>query len=110
MDLGPFSLSLAVADLAAARAFYGRLGFTRVDGDDTTWLMLAAGATKLGVFQGMFDRNTLTFNPPDVRAVQRALKATGATFALEAEDATTGPAHAMLVDPDGNPVLLDQVS
>lgn len=109
MDLGPFSLSLAVADLGASRAFYERLGFARLDGDDTSWLLLAAGETRIGLFHGLFERTTLSFNPPDVRAVQRRLRAAGLAFALEADDPGTGPAHAMLIDPDGNPVLLDQI-
>ena len=107
MELGPFSLSLAVADLAASRAFYERLGLSRLDGDGESWLLMASGTTKIGLFQGLFDRNTLTFGPPDVRGLQRELQAAGATFVLTADEGT-GPAHAMLLDPDGNPVLLDQ--
>jgi len=110
VDLGPFSLSLPVADLTASRAFYERLGFSRLDGDDTSWVLLAAGLTKIGLFRGLFDRTTLTFHPSDVRAAQRTLKTDGLEFVVEADDATTGPAHAMLLDPDGNPILLDQTA
>jgi catechol 2,3-dioxygenase-like lactoylglutathione lyase family enzyme len=109
MNLGTFSISLAVKDIKASRAFYERLGFAAFDGDEAqNWLMLRNGDTKIGLFQGMFEANTLTFNPPDVRGIQKALKAGGATLVLEADESTTGPAHAMLLDPDGNPILLDQ--
>ncbi len=120
--LGAFSISLAVKDLAASRAFYEKLGFVSVMGEPTqNWLILRNGATTIGLFQGMFDRNTLTFNPgwnsqakpvdhafEDVRAVQKRLKASGVTFALETDESKTGPGAVMLLDPDGNPVLIDQ--
>jgi catechol 2,3-dioxygenase-like lactoylglutathione lyase family enzyme len=121
MDLGNFSVSLAVRDLAASRAFYEKLGF-RVFGGDASqnWLILKNGACVLGLFQGMFERNILTFNPgwdgearrlaafTDVRELQRRLKARGITPTTEADEATTGPASLIVVDPDGNPILLDQ--
>jgi catechol 2,3-dioxygenase-like lactoylglutathione lyase family enzyme len=110
MNLGTFSVSLAVKDIKASRAFYEALGFEAFDGDEAqNWLMLRNGETKLGLFQGMFDKNTLTFNLPNVRAAQSTLKAHGIGFVLEADEATTGPAHAMVIDPDGNPILMDQV-
>lgn len=119
--LGAFSLSLAVKDLPASQAFYEKLGFKQVMGDPTqNWLILRNGAITLGLFQGMFDRNTLTFNPgwtaeceplkdfTDVRKIQKALKASGLALASEADEFTTGPASLMLMDPDGNPILIDQ--
>jgi lactoylglutathione lyase len=121
MQLGAFSVSLAVKDLAASQAFYEKLGFTPFAGEAAhNWLMLRNGAVVIGLFQGMFERNTLTFNPgwdgqaqpletfTDVRALQRELRAKGAEIALPADEATTGPAFIVLNDPDGNPVLLDQ--
>ncbi len=119
MDLGSFSLSLAVEDLAVSRDFYQKLGFTVVPGKDfesdgqnhgydESWVILEQGDVKLGLFQKMFDKNTLTFNPTDVRGVQRALKAQGIELVSEADENTTGPASAFLFDPDGNPILLDQ--
>lgn len=119
--LGAFSVSLAVKDLAASRAFYEKLGFQKVMGDATqNWLILRNGTITLGLFQGMFDRNTFTFNPgwtaeceplpefTDVREIQKNLKAQGLTLASEADESTTGPAALMLFDPDGNPILIDQ--
>ena len=121
MDLGTFSVSLAVKDLAASRAFYEKLGFTMVSGDPSkNWVVLQNGTTKIGLFQGMFERNMLTFNPgwdsnkatlaefEDVRELQRAVKARGLTPAPAADESTTGPAYFMLTDPDGNPILVDQ--
>jgi catechol 2,3-dioxygenase-like lactoylglutathione lyase family enzyme len=121
MDLGTFSISLAVKDLAASRAFYEKLGFAQVAGDPTqNWLILRNGTTTIGLFQGMFDRNMLTFNPgwngqaetlkefDDVRALQQRLKAKGLALTSEADESTTGPASLMLTDPDGNPILIDQ--
>jgi catechol 2,3-dioxygenase-like lactoylglutathione lyase family enzyme len=111
--LGQFSISLAVKDLRASRAFYESLGFVADDYKGSTpkygesWLILRHGDAVIGLFHGLFDKNALTFNPPDVRAVQRAAKARGIAFALEA-DGGTGPAAAMTIDPDGNPVLIDQ--
>lgn len=108
-DLGPFSISLAVADLDRSRAFYEQLGFERLDGDDRTWVLLRHGTAKVGLFQGLFEGNALTFNPPDVRAVQRRLQHAGVALVLEADPDGVGPAHAMLADPDGNTILLDQL-
>jgi len=121
MKLGAFSVSLAVKDIAASRAFYEKLGFTPVGGDPAqNWLMLRNGETTLGLFQGMFPNNLLTFNPgwtsrcepmqefTDVREIQRRLKAGGLTLTAEADESTVGPASLLLTDPDGNPVLIDQ--
>ena len=121
MQLGAFSVSLAVRDIAVSAAFYENLGFTRVGGDITqNWLILKSGETVIGLFQGMFEKNMLTFNPgwnqnaeavepfTDVRDLQRELKAKGMEFLSEADEATTGPASFLMLDPDGNPVLFDQ--
>lgn len=121
MRLGNFSVSLAVKDIAASRAFYEKLGFKVVSGDQTkNWLVLQNEETKIGLFQGMFPKNTLTFNPgwdsrkatlaefEDVRELQKKLKAQGLTPAPAADETTTGPAYFMLMDPDGNPILIDQ--
>ena len=121
LPLGAFSVSLSVADLEASRAFYERLGFAQVGGDAAQrWLILRNGTTTIGLFQGMFEHNTLTFNPgwdaqaqplptfTDVRELQRRLKAAGVTPVVEADESTTGPAYLVLHDPDGNPVLIDQ--
>ena len=121
MTLGNFSVSLAVKDLEASRAFYQKLGFEVFAGDAAqNWLILKNGSAVIGLFQGMFERNTLTFNPgwdsncntlsefTDVRELQRRLKTAGITPVTAADEATTGPAHMMVIDPDGNPVLVDQ--
>ena len=121
MDLGAFSISLAVADLAASRAFYANLGFEVVGGDETqNWLILRNGLHTIGLFHGMFEKNILTFNPgwdqhanrldvfTDVRELQAQLKAQGLELLDEADATSTGPASFMVVDPDGNPILLDQ--
>ncbi len=115
MDLGRFSVSLAVKDLAASREFYLKLGFEVYPGEDfgdeqynQSWVILVREGAIIGLFQGMFDKNTLTFNPTDVRAVQKELKAQGVKLEMEADESTTGPASAFLFDPDGNPILLDQ--
>ena len=121
MDLGAFSISLTVKDLAASRAFYDKLGFTTMGGDAAQgWLILKNGDHIIGLFQGMFEKNMLTFNPgwdqnaqpmaefTDVRELQRRLKAQGVTFMTEADESTTGPGSFVVVDPDGNPVLVDQ--
>jgi catechol 2,3-dioxygenase-like lactoylglutathione lyase family enzyme len=119
--LGNFSVSLAVKDIAASRAFYEKLGFRVFMGDQTkNWLILQNETSTIGLFQGMFSRNTLTFNPgwdraaatlpdfDDVRAIQRTLKSRGLTLAQEADESAAGPAGVMLMDPDGNPILIDQ--
>ncbi len=121
MELGAFSVSLAVKDIEASRAFYEKLGFEPFGGDITqNWLILKNGTTVIGLFQGMFDANLLTFNPgwdgnaqplehfTDVREIQRRLKEQGLSPAPEADEATSGPAHLMVVDPDGNTILMDQ--
>lgn len=121
MQLGAFSVSLAVKDLAASRAFYEMLGFESFHGAEAQkYLIMKNGDTVIGLFEGMFDKNILTFNPgwdaaaqslesfTDVRELQRALKAKGMNFATEADESTSGPASFVVVDPDGNPVLVDQ--
>jgi len=121
MKLGAFSVSLAVKDIEASKAFYEKLGFTVFHGDITqNWLILKNGNTVIGLFQGMFEKNILTFNPgwdgnaqpldafTDVRELQRQLKAQGVELMSEADETTTGPASFIAVDPDGNPILFDQ--
>jgi lactoylglutathione lyase len=121
MQLGAFSISLNVKDIAASAAFYEKLGFSRFGGDITqNWLILRNGDAVIGLFQGMFERNSLTFNPgwnqaaetldsfTDVRDLQRDLKAQGVDFLSEADEGTTGPASFIVIDPDGNPVIVDQ--
>ena len=121
MELGAFSVSLAVKDLQASREFYEKLGFTVFMGEQSqNWLILKNGAAVIGLFQGMFEKNILTFNPgwdsqarpladfDDLRALQRALKARGLNFMSEVEESGSGPGSFMLLDPDGNPILVDQ--
>lgn len=121
MDLGNFSVSLAVHDIGASRAFYEKLGFAPVMGDAAEgWLILRNGDTVIGLFQGMFERNTLTFNPgwdrdtnalgtyTDVRELQRQLKAQGVAIATEVDESGSGPGSFIVIDPDGNPILVDQ--
>lgn len=121
MDLGNFSVSLAVKSLSASRQFYETLGFAVIGGDaDQGWLIVKSPSCVIGLFEGMFDKNVLTFNPgwdadgkaldafTDVRDIQKALKADGVPFASEADETTTGPASCMVIDPDGNPILIDQ--
>ena len=121
MELGAFSISLTVKDLDASKAFYEKFGFKPFAGNAAqNWLILKNGDHVIGLFQGMFDRNILTFNPgwdsnakplasfTDIRELQRALKAQGVQFQQQADEATTGPASFVAVDPDGNPVLVDQ--
>ena len=121
MELGAFSISLTVKDIVASRAFYEKFGFEDFGGDiSQNWLIMKNGDTVIGLFQGMFDRNILTFNPgwdsnaqklntfTDVRELQRQLKAQGVEFMSEADENTTGPASFIAVDPDGNPILVDQ--
>lgn len=119
--LGNFSVSLAVKDLAASRSFYEKLGFRVFGGDaEKGWLILQNDGATIGLFQGMFPRNMLTFNPgwdrsaeplaefDDVRDLQRRFRAAGLEPAPAADEASTGPASFVLVDPDGNPILVDQ--
>ena len=121
MELGAFSSSLAVKDLEASKQFYEKLGFTVFGGDPTqNWLILKNGDHTIGLFQGMFEENILTFNPgwdsharpldtfTDVRELQRQLKSEGITFATEADENTQGPASFVIADPDGNTILVDQ--
>ena len=121
MKLGAFSVSLAVKDIQTSQAFYERLGFKTFGGDITqNWLIMKNGDTVIGLFQGMFEKNILTFNPgwdsnanpldsfTDIRDLQRQLKEQGVEFTSEAEEDSTGPASFTLLDPDGNPILIDQ--
>src|SRR3989337_1366627 len=121
MDLGAFSISLAVKDIAASKSFYEKFGLKVLGGDiSQSWLILKNGDHVIGLFQGMFEKNILTFNPgwdsnaqkletfTDVRELQRQLKAQGVEFVSEADESTTGPASFIAVDPDGNPILFDQ--
>jgi len=107
MDLGPFSLSLAVKDLDVSRSFYQAFGFRVVGGDGESFVVMRNGGCTLGLFMGMFEENILTFNPEDVRSIQAGLREAGIALEREAEDGE-GPAHAVLRDPDGNVILLDQ--
>ena len=121
MELGAFSVSLAVKDIEASRTFYEKFGFQVFGGDASqSWLIMKNGGTVIGLFQGMFERNSLTFNPgwdsnarklddyTDVRELQRRLKEQDVEFISEADESTTGPASFMAADPDGNPILVDQ--
>jgi catechol 2,3-dioxygenase-like lactoylglutathione lyase family enzyme len=121
MELGAFSVSLAVKDLEASRAFYEKLGFVAFFGEAAQgWLILKNGDTAIGLFQGMFEKNSLTFNPgwdssaqplpsfTDVRALQRQLKAQGVAVLTEVDESGSGPGSFIVVDPDGNPILFDQ--
>lgn len=121
MDLGAFSVSLSVKDLEASKAFYEKLGFEIFGGDAAqNWLILKNGDVVIGLFQGMFEENVLTFNPgwdadarqldrfTDIRELQRQLKTRGVELLSEADESTTGPASFMITDPDGNPILVDQ--
>ena len=121
VQLGAFSVSLAVKDIEASRSFYEKLGFVAFMGDATqNWLMLRNGDHVIGLFQGMFERNILTFNPgwdadakplgsfTDVREIQRRLRAQGVEFATETDESDSGPGSFLVVDPDGNPILVDQ--
>ena len=121
MNLGNFSLSLAVKDISVSRRFYEKLGFCVFGGEeDQGWLIMKSDSCVIGLFQGMFEKNTLTFNPgwnaeaqrlaefTDIREIQMSLKATGVELVCEADESTSGPASCMLFDPDGNPILIDQ--
>jgi catechol 2,3-dioxygenase-like lactoylglutathione lyase family enzyme len=121
MELGAFSISLTVKDIHASKAFYEKLGFEVFGGDiSQNWVILKNRQHVIGLFQGMFEKNMLTFNPgwdqdaqkldtfTDVRELQRQLKAQGVEFTTEADEGTTGPAGFVIVDPDGNPILVDQ--
>ena len=121
MELGAFSISLAVKDIEASKAFYEKFGFSVFGGDiSQNWLIMKNGDHAIGLFQGMFDKNIMTFNPgwdsnaqmlgtfTDVRDLQRQLKASGVALESEADESTEGPASFIAVDPDGNPILVDQ--
>ena len=121
MSIGAFSLSLAVRDINLSFEFYQKLGFEKFHGDiDQGWLILSDGETKIGLFQNMFEKNMLTFNPgwssdaqplesfTDVRDIQKKMKASGVNCVTEADESTTGPASFIIHDPDGNPILIDQ--
>ena len=121
MELGAFSISLTVKDVQASKTFYEKLGFTVIEGDITqNWVVMKNGYCVIGLFQDMFDKNMLTFNPgwdqdaqplesfTDIRDLQRQLKAKGIEFVTEADRESTGPASFTLMDPDGNPILFDQ--
>ena len=121
MELGAFSISLAVKDIQASKSFYEKLGFKVFGGDASqNWLILKNGEHVIGLFRGMFEKNILTFNPgwdssarkldtfTDVRELQRQLKAQRVELQSEADESTTGPASFVVVDPDGNPILVDQ--
>ncbi len=121
MHLGAFSVSLAVKDINTSRSFYEKLGFKEFGGDASeNWLIMKNGDHVLGLFQGMFEQNILTFNPgwdqncktldtfTDVREIQKRLKAEGLALQTEADEASSGPASFVVVDPDGNAVLVDQ--
>lgn len=121
MQLGAFSISLAVKDIKASKEFYEKLGFEKFGGDmDMNYLIMKNGDAIIGLFQGMFDKNIITFNPgwnqnaenldsfTDVRELQKKLKEKGIKFDTEADESTEGPASFVIVDPDGNPILVDQ--
>lgn len=121
MELGAFSVSLNVKDLEVSRAFYEKLGFSHFGGDaKQNWLIMKNGSTIIGLFQGMFESNILTFNPgwdenaqqldtfTDVRELQQKLKNSGISMESEADESTTGPASFIMEDPDGNTILVDQ--
>ncbi len=121
MRLGNFSVSLAVKDIGVSRAFYEKVGYRVIGGDQAKkWLILQNETSTIGLFQGMFDKNILTFNPgwdrnggtlpafDDVRDIQRKLKSRGLTLTTEADESTSGPASLTMLDPDGNPILIDQ--
>jgi len=109
MNLGDFSISLAVADLTVSRDFYQKLGFEVIGGqEDQGWLILRNDAAVIGLFQGMFEQNILTFHPDDVRSIAVTLKEAGVALQKEPDMADDGPTHAIVVDPDGNTILLDQ--
>ncbi|MDP1834700.1 MAG: VOC family protein [Chlamydiales bacterium] len=121
MELGNFSISLAVKDIEASKQFYEKLGFSVFAGDQSqNWLIMKNGDRNIGLFQGMFDKNVMTFNPgwnsdatqlgefTDIRELQRQLKERGVQMVMEADESTSGPASFMVVDPDGNAILVDQ--
>ncbi|WP_395406019.1 VOC family protein [Pseudoduganella sp. UC29_106] len=121
MQLGAFSVSLNVSDIKASREFYAKFGFRDFGGNiEQNWLIMKNGDTIIGLFQGMVEKNTLTFNPgwdsnaqnvpgfTDVRQLQRELEGQGVQLSARADESTTGPAYFIAIDPDGNPILVDQ--
>ena len=120
MELGAFSVSLAVKDLRVAQAFYGKLGFARSGGDGKGYLIMVNGGATVGLFQGMFEGNILTFNPGmrqdgspldnfnDIREIRASLAAAGIELTTDTDPDGTGPAHIAFRDPDGNAILIDQ--
>ena len=121
MKLGAFSISLSVKDIKASKAFYESLGFSDLGGvPDENWVIMKNGEKVIGLFQGMFEGNMMTFNPgwdqaaqplddfDDIREIQKHLKAEGIALDMQADETTTGPASMMLKDPDGNMILVDQ--
>ncbi|NNL30139.1 MAG: VOC family protein [Gemmatimonadetes bacterium] len=120
MELGAFSMSLAVKDLSASEAFYAKLGFEKTGGDGESYLIMVNGTAVIGLFQGMFEKNILTFNPgltqdkeqlasfTDVRDIRASLVEAGIEMTTDTDPDGTGPAHIAFLDPDGNPVLIDQ--
>ncbi|WP_371018859.1 VOC family protein [Pseudalkalibacillus sp. JSM 102089] len=121
MNLGAFSVSLNVKDIQASKHFYEKLGFQSFGGDiSQNWLIMKNGSTVIGLFQGMFEKNILTFNPgwdenaenlevfTDIRTLQKQLKENGVNFLSEADESSEGPTSFTIEDPDGNPILVDQ--
>ena len=118
MNLGQFSVSLPVKDIDASLDFYTKLGFTIIDGghmnegfpdgEGTAWRILKADNVVIGLFMGMFEETILTFNPTDVRSIQKELKKNGVTLIKEADESTEGPEHVIMTDPDGHQIMLDQ--
>lgn len=121
MDLGKFSVSLAVKDIGVSRAFYEKLGFAAIAGEQGQgWLIMQSASATVGLFQGMFEKNILTFNPgwddngvektdfADIRVIQKELKARGVPLVSEYDETGAGPASCTIIDPDGNPILIDQ--
>lgn len=121
MELGAFSVSLAVKDIAASRSFYEKLGFSAIMGEEAqNWLIMKSGDHVIGLFQGMFDKNILTFNPgwnadseqlpdfTDIRKIQQSLKSVGIEVGTEVDPQSSGPANFSVTDPDGNVILFDQ--
>ncbi|MEP1034696.1 VOC family protein [Ekhidna sp.] len=118
MDLGQFSLSLPVKNMEVSLGFYQKLGFKVIDGghmnegfpdgESTSWRILKSDSVVVGLFQGMFEESIMTFNPKDVRSIQKELKANGIKLTKEADESTKGPEHIIMMDPDGNQIMMDQ--
>jgi len=118
MDYGNFSVSLNVKSVAASQDFYEKMGFKVIDGghmhedypdqEGERWRIMQKDTVNIGLFEGMFEKNIMTFNPPDVRAIQKKLKAQGITLTTEADTKTEGPGFITLEDPDGNQIMFDQ--